>query len=158
MNIRLALQAGLALALASAAGAASPTPERQTVALWYQAFSQKEPKLLDRALAPDWVDIPSAPGEPAGPEAAKAFLGRFTQTFPDLTITIEDVVQQGDKVVVRSRIRGTLHRPFLGATPSGQQLDIQAIDIHQLHDGRIARTWHSEDWMSGLRQLGVTGR
>jgi len=37
-------------------------------------------------------------------------------------------------------------------------LTIQAVDIHQIKDGKIIRTWHTEDWMSGLRQLGVIGQ
>lgn len=156
MKIHLAFLG--ALALTTAASATEPSSDRRAVSLWYDAFSRGDPSMLDQALARDWVDLPSTPGEPAGPGAAKAFLVRFRAAFPDLTIHVDDIIQDGDKMVVRSRIRGTLREPFLGASANGQKLDIQAIDIHQVRDGQIVRTWHSEDWMTGLRQLGVISR
>jgi len=144
------------LALGSTAAAAQPDADpKQRVRLWYEAFATKRPALLDELLAPGWVDIPSPPGEPAGPEAAKKTLVLLTTAFPDFDIRIEDVMADGDKVVVRSRISGTQKLAFAGIPARGGRLDIQAIDIHQFKDGRIVRTWHTEDWMTGLRQLGA---
>lgn len=125
------------------------------VALWYEAFHKNDPSLLDRILSQQWVDIPAALGQPPGPQGAKEILTELRTAFPDLTIQIRDVVEQGDKVVVRSEIAGTQRGPFLGRVPKGRTLKIQAIDIHEFEDGKIVRTWHSEDWMSGLHQLGI---
>jgi steroid delta-isomerase-like uncharacterized protein len=148
------LIAGTVLSL-SAAIAQTPGDPKQLVRLWYEAFATKHPKILDGLLAQDWVDIPSPPGQTAGPEAAKKTLVQLTTAFPDFDIRVEDVIQEGDKVVVRSRITGTQRLSFAGIPAHGGHLDIQAVDIHQFRDGRIVRTWHTEDWMTGLRQLGV---
>jgi len=128
---------------------------KKDVILWYEAFTNKDPALLDRILHETWVDIPSPPGTPAGPEGAKPLLAGLTTTFPDLKLTIEDILQEGDKVVVRARMAGTQKGAFMGFPSKNRKMDIQVVDIHEFKDGKIVRTWHTEDWMSGLRQLGV---
>jgi steroid delta-isomerase-like uncharacterized protein len=130
---------------------------RKDVLLWYDACSTKDPALLERILSPQWVDIPAPPGQPAGPEGAKNILKRLSAAFPDLTITVNDIVQQDNKVVVRSEITGTHKGEFLGRPGTGGELAIQAIDIHEFDNGKIIRTWHSEDWMTGLHQLRILG-
>ena len=128
---------------------------KKEATLWYEAFTNKDPALLDRILHETWVDIPSPPGTPAGPEGVKPLLAVLTTTFPDLTLTIEDILQEGDKVVVRARMAGTQKEAFMGFPSKNRKMDIQVVDIHEFKDGKIVRTWHTEDWMSGLRQLGV---
>lgn len=68
---------------------------------------------------------------------------------------IRDIIQDGNKVVVRSEITGTQREAFAEIPPTGRRIAIQAVDIHEFSDGKIVRTWHTEDWMTGLRQLGV---
>ncbi len=85
----------------------------------------------------------------------KPLLAQLTTTFPDLKLTIEDILQDGTKVVVRARMAGTQKQPFMGFPSKNRKMDIQVVDIHEFKDGKIIRTWHTEDWMSGLRQLGV---
>jgi len=131
---------------------------KNDVTLWYDAFSKKDPKLLDKILSENWVDIPPAPSQPAGPAGAKQILAELTNTFPDLRIAIQDILEDGNKVVVRSEISGTQKAPFMGSPPKNGKLLIQAIDIHEFKDGKIVRTWHSEDWMTGLHQLGLFER
>ncbi|MGH2397194.1 MAG: ester cyclase [bacterium] len=128
------------------------------VALWYEAFNRKDPALLERILSEKWVDIPPVPGQPAGPEGAKQILIELTTAFPDLAITIEDVLQDGNKVIVRSEIAGTQRNAFMGFPTKNRRMAIQAIDIHEFKDGKIVRTWHTEDWMTGFHQLGILGK
>jgi len=129
--------------------------QKKTAALWYEAFEKKDPEILDRILAKDWVDIPPTPNQPAGPAGAKQILVELGTTFPDLKLKIEDMIQEGNKVVVRSKITGTQKGSLIGFPAKNRSMSIQAIDIHEFKDGKIVRTWHTEDWMSGLHQLGV---
>ena len=122
---------------------------------WYEAFDKNKPALLDAILSKDWVDIPAAPGQPVGPAGAKHVLAELATTFPGLRITIKDTLQDGNKVAVRSEITATQRGPFLGFPAKNRTMTIQAIDIHEFQGGRIVRTWHTEDWMTGLRQLGI---
>ena len=131
---------------------------KQIASQWYEAFARHDVELLDRILAPNWVDIPSPPAVPHGPEAAKAAMAMLTSAFPDFDIKIEDIVQEGNKIVVRSTITGTQREVFAGLPATGRSMKIQAVDIHEIENGKIIRTWHTEDWMTGLRELGHLSR
>jgi steroid delta-isomerase-like uncharacterized protein len=137
------------------AHAADVRADKTNVSLWYDAFSKKDPALLERILSTDWVDIPPAPNQPLGPAGARQILVELTTAFSDLNITIEDLLQDGNKVIVRSKISGTHRGALMGFPAKNRKMSIQAIDIHEFKDGKIVRTWHTEDWMSGLHQLGV---
>jgi steroid delta-isomerase-like uncharacterized protein len=145
----------LGLLLWSPAHAAERHTNKQDVTHWYEAFNRKDPGLLDRILSEHWVDIPASPGQPPGRAGAKHLLVELTTTFPDLQVTIEEVLQDGHKVIVRSTITGTQREPFMGFPAKHRKMTIQAVDIHEFHDGEIVRTWHTEDWLTGLQQLGV---
>src|SRR5258706_5396839 len=86
----------------------------QAVTLWYQAFDKNDPKLLDKVLSADWVDIPPAPKQPPGPAGAKQILTELRTAFPDLKIVIRDILQDGNKVTVRSEISGTHKSALMG--------------------------------------------
>jgi steroid delta-isomerase-like uncharacterized protein len=127
---------------------------KKEAALRYEAFSTKNAVLLDRILGDAWVDISSAPNTPPGREQAKKLLIGLTTAFPDFNV-IRDILQDGNKIVVRSEITGTQRETFAGIAAKGRKITIQAIDVHEFGDGKIVRTWHTEDWMTGLRQLGA---
>jgi steroid delta-isomerase-like uncharacterized protein len=154
-NVKNVFLALLALLLWSNAYAQNKDNDMNTATLWYEAFNRNDPALLDQVLSMTWIDIPPAPGQPAGPEGAKQILTELTTAFPDLSIKIQEVLQDGNKVVVRSQISGTQRSALMGFPAKGRKLAIQAIDIHELSDGKIVRTWHTEDWLTGLHQLGV---
>jgi predicted ester cyclase len=101
------------------------------------------------------MDIPSAPNQRAGSAGVKQLLVELTAIFPDFTIRMQDVLQDGNKVIVRSEISATQEKPFMGFAAGHRKMTIQAVDIHELRGGKIVRTWHTEDWMTGFRQLGV---
>ena|SRR5438876_3829953 len=128
---------------------------KKDVAIWYDAFNRKDPALVDKILDANWVDIPSAPNQKPGLQGMKDLLADLTTTFPDFNVRIEEILQDGNKVIVRSELTGTQKGPFLGISPRGRKIHIQAVDIHEFKDGKIIRTWHTEDWMNGLRQLGL---
>jgi steroid delta-isomerase-like uncharacterized protein len=153
--MKLALPLLLAALFGSPVHGQTAEDNRREVVLWYEAFDQNKPALLDQILAPEWVDIPSPPGVPSGPAGAKRTLAMLTTTFPDLRIIVEDIILDGGKVVVRSTISGTQRADFMGIRAQGRRLSIQAVDIHEFKDGKIIRTWHTEDWMTGLNQLGA---
>jgi len=76
-------------------------------------------------------------------------------SFPDVAITIEDLVVEGDKIVNRYIERGTLTgRPFLGLEPEGQSSEKPGTTIYRVADGRLAESWGVEDTLGWFRQLG----
>lgn len=158
---RFLLACGLALGV-SATVAAAPTctnptiqPKANTelVKKFYEAFNTKNKALLDSVLATDWEDIPKAPGQGPGLAGMKDAMDGYYSSFPDFTATNEDFVATGNKVVVRSTIRATQEGEFSSVKPSGKKIEVMAIDIHELCGGKVVRTWHVEDWLSGLFQM-----
>ena len=130
-------------------------PISKTVKLFYQAIGSNQPDLLDQVLAPDWVNVPMNPGQEAGRDGFKPMVGGFHKVFGDLKVTNEDIIESGDKVVVRSTIEGTQAGEFARFPSKGRPFKIMAIDIHQFKDGKVVKTWHIEDWLSGLFQMGA---
>ncbi|MFM0169865.1 ester cyclase [Paraburkholderia sediminicola] len=157
MKSLIALIAGFLLAVQASAAPAANEP-KQIATQWYEAFASHDAELLEKILAPNWIDIPSPPAVPHGPEAAKAAMAMLISAFPDFDIKIEDIVQEGNKVVVRSNITGTQRQAFAGLPATGRSMKIQAVDIHEINNGKIVRTWHTEDWMTGLRELNHLSR
>jgi steroid delta-isomerase-like uncharacterized protein len=157
MKSLIALIAGFLLAVQTSAAPAANEP-KQIASQWYEAFAHHDAELLEKILAPSWIDIPSPPTAPHGPGVAKATMAMLTSAFPDFDIRVEDIIQEGNKVVVRSTITGTQRQAFAGLPATGRSMKIQAVDIHEIENGKIVRTWHTEDWMTGLRELGHLSR
>ena len=128
---------------------------RETIKLFYQAFSENKPDLLDQVLASDWEDIPLNPGQGPGCDAFKRILGGFHSVFKNLKFTNDDIFESGNKVIVRSTIEGTQAGDFAGIPSKGRAVKIMAIDIHEFKGGKVVKTWHVEDWLSGLFQMGA---
>ncbi len=133
----------------------APDDPEQTVRRFYEAMSTGDPTAGEELLAPDWQDIPLMPGTPPGPAGFAQVVTYLRSVFPDLQVTVEDVVVSGEQVAVRSLVRGTHRADFLGVAATQRQVQFRAFDFHQLQDGRITRSWHLEDYLDALQQLGA---
>lgn len=73
--------------------------------------------------------------------------------FPDLGITIEDVMAEGDRVAARVVMRGTHRGEFQGIAPTGKRVEVRAIDMFLISNGKIVEHWgHADDPRDFLRQ------
>jgi steroid delta-isomerase-like uncharacterized protein len=113
------------------------------------------PDILEEVYAPDvvWHEPDQ---EIRGLEQAKKFVSAYKTAFPDLKITVEDVIAEGDKVVSRVTLRGT-HQ---GETeefgpPTGRQFEGGGITISRIEGGKIVEDWDSYDNLTTLQQLGL---
>ena len=115
--------------------------------------SQSHADAFLNASSPDWESIGHYSGKTKNRENFLAQMGCMAKLVPDLNWAIEDMFEDDDKVVVRSRATGTPSGPFFGVDGQGRSFDIMTIDVHELEDGRIVRSYHVEDWAGALRQL-----
>ena len=113
------------------------------------------PDILEEVYAPDvvWHEPDQ---EIRGLEQAKKFVSAYKTAFPDMKITVEDVIAEGDKVVSRVTLRGT-HQ---GETeefgpPTGRQIEGGGITISRIEGGKIVEDWDSYDNLTTLQQLGL---
>jgi steroid delta-isomerase-like uncharacterized protein len=127
-----------------------------TVRRLYEAMNTGDGDLVDAALTPDWEAIPLLPHTSAGSAGYRDLIVFLRTVFPDLRVTIEDVVVSGDRAAVRALARGTQSGELLGIPATGRKVEFRAVDFHRVQGGRIAQTWHLEDYFGLLSQLGAT--
>jgi steroid delta-isomerase-like uncharacterized protein len=88
-----------------------------------------------------------------GPEDVKRFNMEFRSAFPDLHISIDEQIAEGDKVVTRVTFRGTHQREFRGMAPTGKEVEIMGITIFRFSPGgKVVESWDSYDQLRVMRQ------
>lgn len=137
----------------SATTAPSSVGHEATVRRFYAAMDSGVTDDVREFLADDWEDIPLPPGVPAGIDGFLATVTFLRTAFPDLRVTVEEVLIAGDRVATRALARGTHRGEFLGVAPTGRTVEFRAYDFHRLVNGKIAQSWHIEDFFAALHQL-----
>jgi predicted ester cyclase len=108
---------------------------------------------LKAVTADNFESIGDYSGKSKSREAFMGQVGGFGKLIPDLKWAPQEMIEQGGKVVVRSRATGTPQGPLFGVDGKGKSFDIMSIDIHTVVNGKIVQTQHVEDWSGALRQL-----
>lgn len=111
--------------------------------------------VIDEVSSPSMVDHSAPPESPPGIEGAKQMIGMFRAAFPDMHVTTEDLIAEGDKVVCRVTFRGTHRGEFMGIAPTGKQVSVASIEINRIVAGKIVERWELVDQMGMMQQLGV---
>ena len=103
---------------------AQVTKNKETLSRLYDAFNSPDADLLsmtlDELVEPDLVITSPLPLEATGADAVKEVFRVLRQAFPDLHITLEDVIAEGDKVVCRDTVTGTNLGEYMGLPPTGK--------------------------------------
>ena len=120
-----------------------------------QAVGGGDLSVMDELVAEDFLDHSALPGTPPGREGAKAFVRVFHAGFPDLSLTNEDIIGEGDKVVHHYVLRGTHEGEFMGIPPTGNRIEVHGIDELRVSDGKIVERWGQVDQLALMQQLGV---
>jgi predicted ester cyclase len=156
---RLAI-AALSLTGLAAVPAQALTEEqaRAIIAPWYSLFNiatRGDVKAIqEQALTPGYESCSGyLPGECWGRDTSIKVVSNFANTIPDMKFEIKEVLVAGDRVIVRGEVTGTPAGELFGAPHMGKSFRIMAIDIQTINGGKIARTFHMENWLSALQQL-----
>ena len=114
--------------------------------------------VVEEIFSPEYVSHEPTSGEVRGIEGARRFAATFREAFPDLRNTIEDMVAEGDKVVMRFRGSGTHEGETTEAfgSPTGKRMEITGITIKRLSGGKIVEAWTNFDALGMMQQLGAT--
>ena len=110
---------------------------------------------LDELFAPDAVVHAPLATTATGPELLKEIWARLLAAYPDLHITVEDVVVQDDKIAARQSVTATHLGPYMGVAPTGRPVAYNEMFILRFEDGQVAETWGVVDLLAQLRQLGA---
>jgi steroid delta-isomerase-like uncharacterized protein len=112
-------------------------------------------KTIDEVFRPDVLIRTPLPIQATGARAVKEVFATLQRAFPDLRVTVEDLIEEGDKVVARNTVTGTHRGEYLRLPPTGKSVTYNEIFVLRFVDGRIAETWGVVDVLSQLRQLSV---
>jgi steroid delta-isomerase-like uncharacterized protein len=121
----------------------------------FEVFNTGNLALAEEVLAADIVDHQAPPGIEPGLAGFKQLVTMFRSAFPDIQMTIEDIMAEGDKVVTRSTMRGTHQGEFMGIPPTGKQFTATSIDIVRFAGGKGVEHWGNSDDLGMLQQLGI---
>ena len=152
--------AAMLVTTASAASAQSLTEAqaRAAIVTWYRLFNvatRSDVKTIqEEVLTADYESCAgSLPGECWGRDTSIKVVGNFASSIPDMKFEIKEMLVSGDRVIVRGEVSGTPAGDLFGAPHTGKSFKIMAIDIQTIKEGKIARTYHLENWLSALGQL-----
>jgi steroid delta-isomerase-like uncharacterized protein len=110
---------------------------------------------IPKWFAPDFVDHVEIPGMPPGIDGVVARHQMLFTALPDLQLTIEDTIAEGDTVAARFTLVGTDTGGFMGMPPSGKSVRVTGMDFMRFHKGLIAEHWGELDMLGLMQQLGV---
>jgi steroid delta-isomerase-like uncharacterized protein len=120
-----------------------------------EVINQGKLDLIDELVSSDFVEHEEFPGLGNTREAVKGFFTMFRSAFPDMKFTMEDILEDGDKIVVRAMITGTHKGEFMGIPATGKSVRVQAIDMVRFENGKMMEHWGATDTAGMMEQLGV---
>lgn len=150
--------------LASAAAAqAQPLDTASATALvapFYEALTASSADavapLLEQSTSPGWMNCSGDDACQSREQTRQRWTARLA-VVPDMKWARKEILVAGSRVVVRGEVSGVPVAAFLAQAPRGRAFRVMTIDVHEVADGRIVRTWHLEDWMGAQRQLSGPG-
>ena len=122
---------------------------------YHEAHNTNNLEALDEIIAADLIIHNLLPGMPPGREGGKQAHRMIVGAFPDLYTTIEDLIAEGDKVVMRFAATGAFKNEFIGLPPNGQPIKFSGIVIFRLAHGKIVEHWGQGDELGLMRQVGA---
>jgi predicted ester cyclase len=145
---------------AKAADAATKLAANKAAAtkLFTSAWNNGDFAILDEMIPMTALDHSTIPGKSPekGPASFKSIIGMFRAAIPDIKLTIDDELAEGDKVAHRWTLSGTHSgTPLFGVPAKGEKLTFSGTTIVRLENGKVAERWSNVDEMALARQLGL---
>ena len=124
--------------------------------VWIEGLNRGDVSAADVVFALDCVVHITGVAEPLrGVGPFKELLAGLLRAFPDLHLTIEDQLVQGDRVAFRWRASGTHTGPLGAAPPTGKPVALDGLIVDRVADGRVQERWEQWDQPLMLQQLGL---
>ena len=122
-----------------------------------EVWNQANLGLIDDLVAPNatFHDANVPNGTFTGPAGLNQFVQIYRGAFPDVRLTINDQIAEGDQVVTRWTATGTHKGELMGIAPTGKHATVTGVDIDRYEGGKVVEAWASYDMLGLLQQLGV---
>ena len=110
--------------------------------------------LFDKYYAPGFIYHDVSTGD-TNREQTVQDMAAYLFAFPDVNYSIDDILAEGDKTVIRCTLRATHKGTFMGIPATGKQIVVKQVEIHKIVAGKIAEAWGFSDSQGMMTQLGV---
>lgn len=120
-----------------------------------EAWGGGDLSLVDEYIAEDIVSHNPNLGTTEGREAYKAFITSIRDAFPDLSVTVQELVEEDDTVVARVSMSGTHEGEFMDIEPTGKECSVDGVVFVRFEDGMAVEEWGIEDMLGLLQQIGA---
>ncbi len=118
--------------------------------LFAQALNEKRVELFDEFIHPEYNN--HNPQVQPGPAGVKAFFRHYLDAFPDTTVSMEDAIEEGDRISARFSYNGTF---TMGYWPNSAPVQLRSIDIWRVKDGNFVEHWDELNLLEVFQRLGV---
>ena len=98
---------------------------------------------------------PASPEDISGPEGVKELASMFRNAFPDVQLSVEEQVAEGDMVVTRWIASGTHQGEMMGIAPTGKRVRVAGTSVERVVEGKIEETWDNYDALGMMQQIGA---
>jgi len=122
-----------------------------------EILAARDPAVVDAFFARDFVSHNNPPELPEGVEGVRRFFAMFRDAMPDVDVTIDELIADGDRAAVATTIRGTHTGELLGMPATGRRLEVVGVDMVRVRDGRIVEHRGLTDTVGLMRQLADPG-
>jgi predicted ester cyclase len=131
-------------------------PNKALVRKFYkEVFGEWNMDMVDEVVSPRFRSHDWPPDSKTGPQGLRDFYSGIKFVVPDGKYEVDDLVAEGDKVVVRWRLVGTHKGTFQGIAPTGRPVTLKGIAIYRLENGKLMERWVVSDVYGVLQELGA---
>lgn len=130
---------------------------RAIVARYVYEVNMQNYDAFDEFVVPDFLDHDPIPGQQPGREGLKAAYKIFSDAFPDVWFTFEDLIAEGDMVIGRGVIEGTHKGNFLGLPPTNRTIKWTGTRMFRVRDSKVSEGWINFDLLTVFQQMGIMG-
>jgi predicted ester cyclase len=137
---------------------AAEAANKALIKRWFEeVWNQGRQEVIEQLRAPNAMGTGLGEGNTKAQGAAEftVFFLNLRGTFPDLHVSIEDILAEGDKVAVRFSVEGTHGGAALGVTPTGRKVRFSGMTIARIAAGKIVEGWNNLDQLGLLTQIGA---
>ncbi len=121
-----------------------------------EVWSKGRLEMIDELIAEDFVaTVVGAPDQIRGPQGFREFVVMYREAFPDLRITIDEQIAEGETVVTRWTATGTNEGELMGMAATGKQATTAGINVNRVSGGKLVEGWGLFDQLGLLQQLGA---
>src|SRR5918994_917492 len=117
-----------------------------------EAFNQGNYDVIEELIVPTFVNHDPATGDITGVDGVRQNIDGYRSAFPDLKITIEEQIAEGDLVATRWTATGTHKGELMGIAPTGKEATVTGVTIDRLEDGKIVESWNNWETRGVVRR------